>query len=127
MQRKHSHPLYNGPSCRVEITRHALHRFRLRAGVPAESPDGATLMRTIVEAVDRGGLFPCRAGLHAVFVRDLSGPAVVALCAVSGPPEKPYALAVITVLTLEMAFCSFSHLGCVAQEERLTSVRASAA
>jgi hypothetical protein len=49
------------------------------------------------------------------------------VCAVSGPPEKPYAVAVITVLTLEMALGSFSHLIRVAQEEHLTSVRAAAA
>ena len=127
LQRKRWHSLYNDSACRVEITRHALHRFRLRAGVPDESSEGAILMKAIVEAVDRGSLFPCRPGLHAVFIRDLKGPAVVALCAVSWPPEKPYALAVITVLTLEMALCSFSHLVRTAHEEPLTRVRAVAA
>jgi hypothetical protein len=97
---------HNSTTYEIAITRHAKHRFCQRAQTPDQRAAARHLTNAIEHAVQDENLLHCARNLYAVLLeRDL-----VALCAVTGPPQKPISIAVITVLTSMMAITSFHHL-----------------
>jgi hypothetical protein len=90
----------------LAITRHAKQRFCQRAQTPDQRTAARPLTTAIEKAVQTETLVHCARNLYAIPLdNDL-----VALCAVTGPPQKPISIAVITVLTTIMAITSFHHL-----------------
>lgn len=97
---------HNATTYELSITRHAKQRFCQ----PARTSNQRTAARRLTVAIDNAvptqTLFHCARDLYAIGLGD----ELVALCAVTGPPQKPISIAVITVLTTMMAITSFHHL-----------------
>ena len=97
---------HNATAYELSITRHAKQRFCQRARTSDQRTAARRLTIAIDNAVQTEALFHCARDLYAIELGD----ELVALCAVTGPPQKPISIAVITVLTTMMAITSFHHL-----------------
>lgn len=93
-------------SYELAITRHARQRFCQRAQIADQRAAARHLTTAIENAIHDENLLHCARNLYAVPLEN----DLVALCAVTGPPQKPISIAVITVLTTMMAVTSFHHL-----------------
>ena len=99
--RPHNLVTYN-----LTITRHATRRFCQRAQVQNQRAAARHLTTAMDDAVQNETLIHCTRDLYGVSLdNDL-----VALCAITGPPQKPIAVVIITVLTSVMAITSFRHV-----------------
>jgi hypothetical protein len=101
----------------LTITRHATARFCLRSRTPDHRGAARLLTNAIENAVQEETLLHCARNLYAIPLDDR----LVALCAVTGPRQKPISIALITVLTTLMAITSFRHLARVMQPSLLAS------
>lgn len=95
--------LHDAVTYDLAITRHAKRRFCQRAKTQNQRAAARCLTTAVDNAVQNEALIHCTRNLYAVSLdNDL-----VALCAVSGPPQKPIAIVIITVLTSVMVITSF--------------------
>jgi hypothetical protein len=94
----------------ISIARHALQRYKHRAGSRISSSNVARRIRKcILDAIELGTLINISGAGQLALVTADTGANVFAVLEVTGPPEKPFAVTVCTIITAQMAIDSFGY------------------